>query len=29
MYDLQEGNLAFFVVDGEARFENIEVKTPY
>ncbi len=27
MYDLQEGNFAVFVVDGEASFENIVVKT--
>ena len=26
MYDLSEGNLAFFVVDGEATFEDIVVK---
>jgi beta-fructofuranosidase len=27
MYDLQEGDLAVFVVDGEASFENVVVKT--
>ena len=27
MYDLLEGNLALFVVDGEASFENVVVKT--
>jgi beta-fructofuranosidase len=27
MYDLQEGHLAVFVVDGEASFRNIMVKT--
>lgn len=27
MYDLQEGDLAVFVVDGEASFENIVFKT--
>ena len=27
MYDLQEGNLALFVVDGEASFEDMAVKT--
>jgi len=27
MYDLPEGNLAFFVADGEATFEDISIKT--
>ena len=27
MYDLQDGQLLFFAVDGEATFENIRVKT--
>ena len=27
MYDLQEGNFAVFVVDGEVSFKNIVVKT--
>ena len=26
MYDLSEGNLAFFVADGEATFEDIMLK---
>ena len=27
MYDLQDGQLVFFAVDGEVTFENISVKT--
>jgi len=27
LYDLKEGNLVFFVADGEASFENISIRT--
>ena len=27
MYDLQDGQLVFFAVDGEVTFENISVKS--